>query len=257
MTERGHFGDARLTRALRRDAKRFKTLAKKTARHPTPDHVHDLRVVTRRLRAELWLTPPRYRTDAIRECRRDLRQMARVLGEQRKYDVALEDARRFDRRTRRIEKRLAATRAGVDTILRAKRRKQCLVHLKQAIGDAGRIPSRAFRPRIEALRHRLERSERRHPTSTPARHRLRIDVKKARYVLEAMRSDVPGLVSLQDHLGRWHDLMVLSTLTGHPRAVVTAHRAEWRRVEVKLDATLRRMIRALAALSPADRRSTA
>ncbi len=237
-----------LTKSLQKSSKHFGGMMKKTFRKPTAGHVHDLRVLTRRLRTDFWLVPKAERTKDIRKVRRELERLAKVLGEQRKYDVAQEDAAHYMVGTKEIKHRLHEARASVRKALIPKRRKSCIAHLKRAIRDTNGIAVSSFVPRIASLRSQLVRSAEHPPRDRAARHLLRIRVKKARYLLEAFSHEIPKLNSLQEHMGRWHDLMVLSDLAGQPKKVIEAGRREWLAAERGLQSTLSQTDRVLASL---------
>jgi CHAD domain-containing protein len=238
-----------LESSLTRELEKFEALSRKACRDPTPDRVHDLRVVTRKLRSDFSLVPKGDRTRAIRKSRDDLSLLAEVLGEQRKYDVALEDAARFKQGTRKIEKRLKTARTNVVAVLKSDKRERYVAHLRKAIQDCGQLSPRLFAPRIARLQRSLVKTMRHPPRSDPARHRLRIAIKKARYILEAFDHDIAGLNALQEHLGRWHDLMVLAAMSGHPKELVDARERQWRLAEKDLHATLPQTVRALSRLA--------
>jgi CHAD domain-containing protein len=233
---------------LRADLEQFRQTARLATRRPTADRVHDARVATRRLRADLWLIPKPRRTRVMRKARRDLEVLAAVLGEQRKYDVALEDAKRLDRPTRAIKEHRIVARRAVVKLLRSDIARRCQRRIRRSIRDAAALPPAALDVRIHVLCERLERARRRPPRTNTGRHRLRIDVKKARYLLDAGRHPLGGLATLQDRLGRWHDLMVFSELSGRHRDVIAACRREWRMAERHLEPALRRAIPRLRSL---------
>lgn len=237
-----------LESSLRDGVKKFNSLSKETHRRPKANNVHDLRVVTRKLRADLWLIPKAQRTDAIRKARRDLKQLGQVLGEQRQCDVALEDAIHYKRKTKHIKRQRDTARKKVLAVLRKKKRESYTGNLKQAIRDIHDISPRSFSPRIDNLRHQLVRAMKSPPRTSLARHQLRIRVKRARYVLEAFHHEIPRLTSLQDRLGRWHDLVVLSAMSGYPKKVIDARNREWRLAERSLGATLGHTSKALRAV---------
>jgi CHAD domain-containing protein len=185
----------------------------------------------------------------VRIAKRELGELAEVLGEQRKYDVALADAARFRRKPEPIRARLVKAREGVRRALGKRGRRLHLVHLERALRDWNRVSATAFVPRLEKLRNALERAGRRPPRSNRGRHRLRLEVKKARYVLELAGRKIPSLKSMQEHLGRWHDLVVLADLTGETRGLVAARNKEWRCVTQMLSATIRVTARALKELA--------
>lgn len=230
-------------------AKEFDRLARKTALRPTEDHVHDLRVLTRRLRADLWLVPKSRRTRRMKKARRDLKQLASVLGEQRKYDVALEDATHYHRGTKKIKSCLKTARKNVKRALLKQKRKSYSLEIKKAVRDMNRLSAASFVPHILAVKRSLGSASRRPPRTANARHHLRIEIKKARYILDTLNNDVPSLNRLQEHLGRWHDLVVLSGLSRADKSLSIAREREWNTAEHLLKPTIRQTTRSLDALA--------
>jgi CHAD domain-containing protein len=237
-----------LAETLRGGVRRFCQLVRQTAHHPTTDHVHDLRVLTRKLRADLWLVPTSARSRAIRRARHDLQRLAAVLGRQRECDVALEDAVGFGRDRNVIERRLGEARQQVIRCLRPKKRTRYIKHLQHATRDVSSLDTHVVLSQVRHLQDRLQRAMNHPPTTNRARHRLRINVKKARYMLEATRRPVTSLVKLQDHLGRWHDLMVLSSVAGRTSRVTRARIREWMIARRLVRPALRQAIHSLSDL---------
>ena len=237
-----------LASTLRAGVRRFCQLVRQTAHHPTQDHVHDLRVLTRRLRADLWLVPTSARSRAIRRARHDLQRLGTVLGTQREGDVALEDAVGFGRDRGVIERRLGAARGQVIRSLRPKKRMRYINHLQRAARDVSSVDTHVVLSQVRRLQDRLQRAIEHPPTTNRARHRLRISVKKARYVLEATNCPVTPLVKLQDHLGRWHDFMVLSSVAGRTSQITRARNREWMMARRLVRPALRQAIHSLSAL---------
>jgi len=66
--------------------------------------------------------------------------------------------------------------------------------------------------------------------------------------LEAFYRDVPELRALQDRLGRWHDLKVLSELVDEPESVIEQKKREWSRAQRLIVKTLPRAQQALKLL---------
>ena len=87
------------------------------------------------------------------------------------------------------------------------------------------------------------------PKVPTERHELRIQAKKVRYVLECLGRRSAGLESLQDHLGREHDLQVLRELTiGAKRALVADQRAARAAADRVMPRALRSAMRELRLL---------
>jgi CHAD domain-containing protein len=231
---------------FRDESKRFARLAKKTCKEAKPADVHHLRALTRRLRTHLWVIPKTEQCKPILKARRDLKCLAQVLGEQRTYDVALEDAPLYGRKTMALREKRKAARKSVRKAL--KKRKHYEKEIHKALKEANRLSALSFLPKIEELQHQLKHSIQNPPKTSPARHRLRIAVKKARYLLENFHNALPPLKTLQDHLGRWNDLRVLSILTGHPRNLIRDREEEWQEATRILPGVLKKTDRKLAAV---------
>lgn len=227
--------------------RKFKQLSRRTAHDTSVENVHDLRVTTRRLRANLWLVPKPRRTRAIRHARKKLSQLSDALGEQRRYDVALEDAARYHVKAPGLKARQLAARLEVATALKphGKRAKQ----VKTALHDLKAVSPHAFAPRLSLLQKRLAAAIRRAPRTTPARHHLRIQLKNARYILDSFGVKVAGLEPLQRKLGKWHDFVVLADLTGKGERMEAHISTAWRAVEGCLKPTLQKTILALGTLA--------
>jgi CHAD domain-containing protein len=132
--------------------------------------------------------------------------------------------------------------------LRPKKRIRSINHLQRAARDVSSLDTHVVLSQVRRLRDRLQRAIVHPPTTNRARHLLRINVKKARYVLEATGRPVTPLVKLQDHLGRWHDLMVLSSVAGRTSQVTRARNREWMIARRLVRPALRRAIHSLADL---------
>ena len=238
-----------IQRSLKHWLRKFKRLSKLASEKPGRDYVHGLRVIARRFRVDFWLIQPAKRTDNIRQAYGDLKEFTKVLGEQRKYEVAVEDARFFGIETKTMKKQLKSAKKIVSTSLRHRNLKNQMAHLKLAIKDVARLPTSTFCSRIECLCRRLERSMDQVPKTIVARHRLRIDIKKTRYILETFDQPLPEIAALQDNLGRWHDLTVLSRLVGDPEDLVCAYKREWQLLEPSLGPSLSQAAMALSSLA--------
>src|SRR5262245_34375636 len=78
---------------LRRQAASFDRIARLASSRLTSDRVHDLRVLTRRMRAAVSVGLQGWPGRALRRLRRLLRRTGRSLGARRSLDVAAEDYR--------------------------------------------------------------------------------------------------------------------------------------------------------------------
>jgi CHAD domain-containing protein len=201
------------------------------------EFLHDFRVAVRRLRSALTVFRGVFEPEAVAPFRRDFAALGRLTGPLRDLDVYLLDEGRYRAMLP------AALRSGLDPLfddLRARRAAalaevrvaldsaayQDLVQGWQAFLAAPAPGPAAAQPVLDLARDRLRRRHRRMVkkgreigprTPDAALHRLRIQGKKLRYLLEFFASLFPAddvavlvghLKGLQDNLGEFNDLSV-------------------------------------------------
>lgn len=244
--------DEAARRALERDwAKRldkFEELAKTDPVKLSKDDVHDLRVTTRRLRASLWVVRHSMIDAYAERGHRELRSIGKALGERRMWDIALGDAEHYGADTSEIEKERRRAHATMRRALRHARVHKLVTSLHKLEPE---IPGLMLEKLLPWLRdHEWELTYRLgHPPKTPTeRHKLRIQAKKTRYVLESLGRRAPSIEKLQDHLGREHDLHVLREIIGAKRALVRDTRIVRIRADRVMPSALRSGIRQLRIL---------
>jgi len=210
-----------------------------------PEHLHDLRVAVRRSRTLHRALRGHWPADAAEAAGRALRWLGRITGPTRDLDVQLEELASQRRRLPETEsaaleplaahlreRRGAAWRALVAE-LDGPDYARALEELEAFADPAGAVASGAARDRepVGALAaHRIERAWRRLRRRGRAvgegapdadLHRLRLDGKRLRYLLELFRSLLPPaeaarlvkrLKKLQDSLGDFHDAAVQEEL---------------------------------------------
>jgi CHAD domain-containing protein len=209
------------------------------ARGRDPEYLHQLRVGLRRLRASLRAFRPVVPRAVAARVLAPLREMARVLGEARDWDVAgarlealargagadgepLAREVRSRRRDARLRLRRVLRGGAFERWLRAARRWQAEAPWR----NAGTVPARESARPLEAhARKRLKRMHRRllreagrlRWNDAPARHAFRIRLKRFRYACEffapvleerAAGRLVGRLKRLQDLLGALNDCAV-------------------------------------------------
>ncbi len=190
-------------RAIRCETRRLVDLLEKTRHSPNPKHVHRLRVCIRRLRTYLWILRGKSERSRLEK---ELRSLAHRLGDLRDVDVVREilvptDGLRSLRRERR------------EKVLKKLKRKK-VQRLRRLASDLS-LP--AGRPTgLRRLERKLQAWSRRPDYSPRGVHELRIDVKKARYALEALGGPTTSLARLQDALGKAHDLDLVASLGERP-----------------------------------------
>jgi CHAD domain-containing protein len=215
-------GSTRLRTVFARDFERRTRILHRLSRAPrrlSADDVHDLRVTTRRLRESISM---------LRECgagagtaraRRELRALGRALGACRTLDIAIEDARTYRVDAGPLEKKRVRAYGSLYRLLRPARTRRLVDDLRRAQRGIVGAP-------FERLLHHLQHHEweiayrlAAPPRTAAERHRLRVEMKKVRYMIESVGRKSASLRRLQDHLGREHDLAVLQELVGRvPRA---------------------------------------
>ena len=208
------------------------------------DHVHDIRVATRRLRAALAITRDILGKRAADRSRAKLEAFGDVLGARRAADVNLERldelrAAANDDETRAVIERLAG--------LVAIRRLRALDRLRTAYpperlarhGHALLSAAQSARPdgptlaagMQSELEKRLARVKARlgsmqSKSDDAGHHGLRIALKRLRYTCEIIRPVLPdrvpseatgALKTMQDALGKLHDEVELIALVNGPR----------------------------------------
>jgi len=209
------------------------------------EDVHDLRVLTRRLRAAVWMGRLLGGWRGFRRIRRLLRSLGRALGERRMIDVIVADAGRLGMPADSI----TARRPGADAVLlRAVRRTR-----RRGLVDRVRRAARGMTLRLgedlpialAGLAGRLSSAHARRYGGAAALHRLRIEAKKARYVLELLGLPTAPLVVVQRGLGRWHDLDVLQRELGRHPLAAREQRTERARAARVLDRAVETSSRSL------------
>jgi CHAD domain-containing protein len=219
--------------------------------------VHQARVATRRLRAALPVLRKSLDANAIDRAQNRVRRMTRALGPVRELDVALQHLDEFAdqeivsgraiARVRRAigEERLARRAEMLNAITPGK-----VERLRRELTHVGSGPPVGGRP--AAIRDAVARVERRAANLVRVindagniyladrLHRVRIAAKKLRYAMEIERelkrsrvtARIRQLKTLQDLLGRMHDLHILGELT---RAVQAAIAGSDRRLSSELN----------------------
>ena len=209
--------------------------------------VHQARVATRRLREALPVLRASLDASALNRARLQVREMTRALGPVRELDVALQHLDEFANRGLLSERAVARVR---DIIVkeRAARREKMLEtitpgkveKLRHRLTSVGSGPAVAGKPGAvaEATRHVARRGrrlaeaiEKAGAIYVPERlHAIRVATKKLRYAMEIERelkrsratARIRQLRTLQDLLGRMHDLEMLAQRTREIQAHTTA-----------------------------------
>jgi CHAD domain-containing protein len=234
-----------------------------------PEHVHQLRVGSRRADAALRIFSPCLPKKAYKDARKQLRRLRRAAGAARDWDVFLLDlgewrAARPDREQPGLDFLIgyahglrAAAQVGLEAAAKEERpRLDALV--KETTGAVrpphDELPRDAVlvdlaRPLLAGRLHELEWAASGDLTDYARLHQVRIAAKRLRYAMEVFadcfptpfREELyPRVEEVQDVLGRANDSHVaegrLEALRARLRAAAPA---EWKRVRAGVEALLR------------------
>ena len=201
--------------------------------------MHDLRVLTRRIRSAAWVARHLAPACQFRILRSVLRRLGRTLGRRRMLDVARADAADYGLDGARLDRRRAREGAALAQELDDVSRVVVVAGLRESARILGRAREERLAGALEGHLVHLQSALARAPRGREPLHQLRIQVKKTRYLLEALGRRAEFLRELQRRIGRSHDLQVLQELfredpriaRHESRARLSAHRIMGRVVE--------------------------
>jgi inorganic triphosphatase YgiF len=203
-----------------------------------PEFVHQARVALRRMRSALQIFRDVIGPERAKAWRAALGETARVLGVARDWDVfgtealppmlaAFGDAALKKALGARVLRRRRAERAKARAALVSKAHAHTVLEISRWIAHdepaAGAAPIADFASKIVRKRHKRLVADAAHFATLDAeeRHRLRIDVKRVRYGIDALASLFPekrvaryleNLEALQDGLGHANDAVTAQRL---------------------------------------------
>ena len=193
--------------------------AKKLHARPSKKKIHDLRIAIRHVDSIVWILQHSSCGAGVNELGERLKTLSRTLGQARELDVALTDAKSYHVNTTPLKKSRKELRRTIHHILSRNRRRHLMTKLTEASKAVHKTRNLAFREGTDCLLKKLKRWQRRRSLRSSDFHKLRKEVKRTRYVLEALGVRSRPLIHLQDVLGRIHDLQVLRNLTGSLTAI--------------------------------------
>lgn len=185
----------------------------------TMREVHKLRGAIKRVAAVLWmleLSKPHHKT---RKVLRRLDKLGGKLGQIREVDVAIRDshhlgvpnAQLLELKKLRIKRARRFPRGGTLLTLL----KEYLKHLKNKLSNQSNAGSIVLKPAADRIFLELKK-ELRHPSTHPkGLHRLRVELKRPLYLLEALNQPRETLDQLQSILGDIHDTQTLEKTLKH------------------------------------------
>ncbi len=200
--------------------------------------VHTLRVTIRRLRACLWAlrTDARYSAQS-KKLRSDLRMLGATLGRIRELDVAIQDTITYGIKMPNLcSERNKALKQAIRILHRAS-----VCKLSKRITAFARSVEGPLRLRtaLDPLVKQLMRSRKEiRPLSQQHAHRMRLLLKKSRYVLESIGSVPSLLINTQQLLGRLRDLSMLQSRVGTARTIQADTAVIRKRLQVDLGPAL-------------------
>lgn len=209
-----------MERKLKKHVHEFSLSLKKVAKNPKPKDIHELRILSRRLRAALWLYGKGSKVSIPKNLQKDCKDLGKTLGATRELDVLLKDMATYSLKDQKL--------------IQARERES--QKLKKFLGKSfcNRIEQelKAFIEKAQGtalskkeLTLRIKKPIRRWPSSLPqdkkSLHKIRIETKKIIYRLELLGITTHRFKILQRQLGRIHDLERLSKKQGPHKKMKT------------------------------------
>jgi len=225
----------------------FNKLAQSQARRMTLEGVHDLRVSTRRLRSLLWLIKTA-KVPIPTNTKKFLKDLGHTLGEKRKWDVALQGARKYQLSQKSLLRKQKKAGRDLQKVLKSPETltlTKGLRALERSFKDRNlKIPKKD----LDTLEIEIKKWLAAKKLSRKKMHNLRIEAKKMRYVFEALDAPVADLEKLQDRLGKSHDLTVLNDYFHSPKSVKRAEKKEHKKAKKQIRPALRSSLDVIKSL---------
>lgn len=231
---------SRLDRYLSKNGRKFIGLLKKVRRKLLPADLHELRILTRRLRAVVWISRHSSNGPSLKRLRVELRDLGHVLGERRTLDVMRRDARRYRMSADRLDFRSVRAAKQVRRSLRRQKRERLSELLEDATKKLSSVESHDACLAVAEMVARTRELGKTRPQTPQEWHRVRIEVKKIRYAAEALGLKMPELKKIQDILGKGNDLQVLRDSLGDKRGLARDENRRWTQARRKMPQVLSR-----------------
>ena len=199
---------------------KFKSLARKVAKGQKRSDVHDLRVVTRRLRVIFWLMKQSKSVKIPAKTRSSLRKLGRSLGERRQLDVAIRDAAYYKLNAAKLEPLHRESSTALSSFLTSKKIDKLAKELRRIRQELICFSIFNFSKPMQTLLFKLNQWTA-FPSNKAELHEFRIQIKKILYALEAVGQPVLPLTRIKDCLGRAHDLEALGKYFRNARRIRT------------------------------------
>jgi len=234
---------------FREEIVKFRKLLRSQTRALTVEGVHDLRVSTRRLRAQVALIEKSTVHHLLQRSQNTLKKLGRALGERRQWDVTLKEAHKFHLIEKDLQRQKLMAGRELKKVLKCPEVKALPQDLAQFEQTLQNEKIHVAPKELKKMRSELKAWLKQKKFSSKKLHELRISTKKIRYAFECMGLPVEDLKDLQDHLGKSHDLTVLRDYFDDPKPVRKADRKERRRAKARVRPALSTSLEVLEMLS--------
>ena len=208
----------------------FKEQRNEVVHGQKPEAVHELRINVRRLLSLIWIFRQGSDFKVPAGLNRHLRELNRALGIRRELDVACRDSKKFNAAGKKIDKERARAASHLSRFLARKSQMGITRDLSKMSRKLEPYSLEGKRIKNSATKEKLRKKItywRSHPPVTPNEwHECRIELKKVRYILEALGYAVGPLIEAQDMLGRAHDLDFLARYTEQSKKMARARKAQ-------------------------------
>jgi CHAD domain-containing protein len=216
------------------EVRNFSRLLRAQAKSLTLEGVHDLRVCTRRLRAQIQLIEKSSTHHFLVKAEDTLKNLGHALGERRQWDVALEGAHKYHLKDGKLRADQKDAGAKLRKALHSAEVKALPKQLAAFERTLKNEKIQIQEKQLKKMRSQLKTWLNQKKFSPKDLHELRISTKKIRYAFECMDLPVEDLKDLQDHLGKSHDLTVLSEYFDQPKSVRKADHKERRHAKKRI-----------------------
>jgi len=230
------------------ELKKFHRLLKAQQRRLTRTGVHDLRVCLRRLRSHLSIMDFNSAYHPSDETKKYLKNLSRLLGDRRQWDVTLQEAKKFHLETTKLQSQQKAASSMLRQYLQSPEARVLSEELKRFERRVKGVRIQIRPAQLKFYRRQLKAGLKHRKWSSQQLHEVRISTKKVRYAFECLSLPVKELKALQDHLGKSHDLSVLRECYKHTKVVRKAERLERRKVLRRIRPALRSSLDVLKRL---------
>ncbi|MNJ96880.1 CHAD domain protein [compost metagenome] len=190
----------------------FRNSAKVVARSPTGKGVHQLRVLSRRLRAVLWMAKFYDGADILPRLKTNLRSLGKNLGHGRQLDVLMKDASLYVLSDVDLKKQRKAWSREFKAFLTPDLCGEITRDLRELYKGVKASTSVEREVVLRKIYKPICKWPKKMPKDKGFLHQVRIEAKKVIYRLELLETEASSLKELQKSLGRVHDLEELQKI---------------------------------------------